>query len=92
MTHKLQTVDNFVKSNFVHCIAFCFFYQEFESFRCLKFPIISERASLSLSNNSPFPLTSLAGETKYLKQVKIQGTLKHFWEGKKLFNCSSESI
>ena len=34
------------------------------------------RAILSLSNNSPFPLTSLAGETKYLKQVKIQRTLR----------------
>ena len=29
-------------------------------------------------------MTSLAGEIKYLKQVKIQGTLKHFWEGKKI--------
>ena len=41
----------------------------------------SVRASLSLSNNSTFPLTSLVGETKYLKQLKIQGTMKHF--GKK---------
>ena len=37
-------------------------------------------------------MTSLAGETKYLKQVKIQGTLKHFWEGKNWFNYKKGNI
>ena len=48
-------------------------------------------ASVSLSNKSPFLLTSLADETKNLKQVKMQGTLKHLREGNNCFNCSSES-
>ena len=41
MTHKLQFVDNLVKTNFVHCIAFCFL-SIFENFCCLKFTIIKK--------------------------------------------------
>ena len=35
-----------------------------------------------MSTISLFSLKSSAGETKYLKQVKVQGTPKIFWEGK----------
>ena len=41
MTHKLQIVDNLLKTNFVHCIAFCFL-SRFENFCSLKFPIITK--------------------------------------------------
>ena len=34
MTQKLQIVDNFVKTNFIYCIAFCFL-SRFDNFCCL---------------------------------------------------------
>ena len=32
MTHKLQIVDNLLMTNFVHSIAFVFFYQDLKIF------------------------------------------------------------